>query len=77
MVMQLLPSLIGHTNMSTSNGHSGGKTIAWDRPKLNRFKKALKEVKLDHLPSSFTFDGHEFDFRYAAYLVEYLEERLK
>lgn len=62
--------------MSTSNSHTTGKTITWDRPMLKRFKDALSDA-LGQSSTTFVFDGHEFVISYAKYLIEYLESRLK
>lgn len=62
--------------MASSNGHTAGKTITWDRPMLNRFKMAINKAK-GMKGDTFTFDGHEFVIGYAEYLAAYLDERLK
>jgi hypothetical protein len=49
--------------------------INWDRPMLERFKKAYAATPNDpnHV---FVFDGHEFLRSYAKYLIEFLESKL-
>lgn len=47
--------------------------IEWTRPKLTRFKAALKRAGDNEC---FIFEGHEFVVAYARYLVTYLEEKL-
>lgn len=52
--------------------------ITWDRPKLERFKRALA-AHFDQggdRESTFTFEGHEFVAGYAYYLIEYLSREL-
>jgi hypothetical protein len=55
------------------------KTINWTREMLDRFKKARQEFmdscRSAGSPSTFTFDGNEFDEGYAKHLIEYLEGR--
>jgi hypothetical protein len=51
--------------------------IAWDRPKLERFKKALEIERPGGRDHVFRFEGHDFLVCYAEYLVEYLEGVLK
>lgn len=48
----------------------------WDRPKLERFKKALEAARPNGRDSAFQFDGADFLVSYAGYLVEYLEGKL-
>lgn len=48
-------------------------TINWDRPMLERFKRAYNDTKGFPPSYVFTFDGHEFVKSYAKYLIEYLE----
>lgn len=62
--------------MSHSNGHATGKTVSWSKPKLKRFKTAYQHAKDKEL-ADFTFEGSEFDLKYAKYLIEYLEEHFK
>ncbi len=52
-----------------------GKTINWNRPMLERFKKAYSEAAGND-NSIFIFDGYEYVKGYARYLIEYLESRL-
>lgn len=47
--------------------------VVFDRPKLEMFKLAHAAAK----GAEFTFDGHQFDVKYALYLIEFLEEKLK
>jgi hypothetical protein len=49
--------------------------INWDRPKLERFKKAYEKAIVDGARpnDTFVFDGNEFVVQYAKYLIEYLE----
>ena len=47
-------------------------TIAWTRSKLVKFKKAYVDAK----EMDFLFEGHEFHYDYATYLIEYLQEEL-
>ncbi len=47
-------------------------TIAWTRPMLERFKVAWACAD----GKNFTFDGYEFDSRYAKYLIEHLDANL-
>jgi hypothetical protein len=49
--------------------------IAFDRPKLDRFKLIITkadEAKVETV----MFDGNEYDVAYGKYLVEYLETKL-
>ena len=50
--------------------------IVWDRPKLERFKRAYKAARLQSGSDVFQFDGHEFVLDYAKYLIEYLDSEL-
>ncbi len=54
------------------NNVVGSNSITWTLPKLERFKKAHKTA-VDASQETFTFEGHEFVPRYAAYLIEYLD----
>ena len=47
-------------------------TIAWDRAKLERFRKAYKDA-LEKPGDVFAFDGHQFVASYARYLIQYLD----
>ena len=51
------------------------KMIAWDRPMLERLKKAL-DVAVVTGKDTFMFEGNEFVVAYAKYLIEYLETKL-
>lgn len=48
--------------------------IEWDREKLEKFKEAYYLAALGR--GDFEFDGREFDFAYAGYLIEYLDSKL-
>jgi hypothetical protein len=52
------------------------KSINWDRPMLERFKKAHADAVAKKV-TKFTFDGNEFLVAYAKYLIQYLEGVLK
>ena len=49
------------------------KTVAWNRPRLSRFKKTYEKHKAETV---FVFEGSEFSPAYAKYLIEYLEQQL-
>jgi hypothetical protein len=51
------------------------ETVSFDRPTLNRFKKAYAKAP-DDKDASFTFDGREYVKAFAKYLIEYLESQL-
>ncbi len=60
--------------------NSGVKTIHFDEPMLKRFKTAYdvglaKNPDIAKNPSGhiFVFEGNEFVYSYAKYLIEYLE----
>ena len=48
-------------------------TIAWNLPKLARFKKAYHSATGE----TFVFEGHEFVVEYARFLIEYLSTAFK
>ena len=50
----------------------GRPSISWDRPKLERFKKAYDDTKGFADDYVFMFDDHQFVRSYAKYLIEYL-----
>jgi hypothetical protein len=51
-------------------------TVSWDRPKLDRFKKALNAHYLARKgEETFRFEGNDFVPAYARYMVEFLERR--
>ena len=50
------------------------RTVPWDRPKLERLKKAYAGNKSEDM---FWFEGERYVSRYAKYLIEYLEKELK
>ena len=54
------------------------KTVAFDRPKLARLKRAyearLKETS--DATETFRFEGNEYVIGYAKYLIEYLDKEL-
>jgi hypothetical protein len=50
-------------------------TIEWTPERLGRFTVALQMAPSN--ASVFTFEGHDFDKSYAAYLIEYLEKQFK
>jgi hypothetical protein len=50
-------------------------TITWDRPMLERFRKAYAKAAASK-DDVFTFDGHDFVLGYAKSLIEYLDGRL-
>ena len=53
------------------------RVIEWDRPKLERFKKVYSAAVAQRTNDDvFEFDGHEFNIKYAKYLIEYLDSRL-
>ena len=57
-----------------------GEIITWNRAKLKKFSKAFSKAVKDSNNDStcvFKFDGHEFLIGYAAYLITYLESKLK
>ncbi len=50
-------------------------TITWDLVALEKFRKAYQRaMKAGHY--EFTFQDNVFYFRYAEYLIAYLDERL-
>ena len=49
--------------------------VTWDRPKLERLKRAYKQAQ-EQGHTQFTFDAAPVLVAYAKYLIEYLEERL-
>jgi hypothetical protein len=57
----------------TNRDPSTGTVIAWTRPMLERFKVVNAQ---HHKGETFRFDGNEFDWGYAKYLIEYLEGNL-
>lgn len=50
------------------------EVVGWDREKLEKFKEAYYLAALGR--GDFEFDGREFDFAYAGYLIEYLDSKL-
>jgi len=50
-------------------------SITFDRPKLERLKKAYAKVKSDDI--IFTFDGRDYLGGYAKYVIAYLETQLR
>lgn len=54
-----------------------GELIMWDRPKLERLKRALAKAVATAPTDEFEFEGHTFVIGYAVYLIEYLEVMLK
>jgi hypothetical protein len=51
------------------------KMIAFDKPKLARFKEAYSQASRK-AQSSFQFEGDTFVSNYAKYLIEYIEGSL-
>jgi hypothetical protein len=54
-------------------------SVAWTRPKLRRFKRALDAETRDNGlegGETITFEGVEYTAMFAAYLIEYLDARL-
>lgn len=51
-------------------------TIRWDKPMRERLRKAYKKAT-DAGFDSFVFDDNEYLTRYAKYLLEYLDMKLK
>lgn len=51
------------------------KMISWDRPMLERLKKAYDVARVT-AKDTFMFEGNEFVIGYAKYLIEYLETKL-
>jgi hypothetical protein len=50
--------------------------VSFDRAKLKRFKTAHKKAK-EEGKDMFVFEEKEYDFKYAQYMIEYLESRMK
>lgn len=50
--------------------------LEFDRPKLERLKKAQEEA-IASGQVVYVFEGHRLLVRYAKYVIEYLEDRLK
>lgn len=64
--------------ISNLENAEGSKTFVWTRKKLEEFKKLVERVSKDKKPTdSFIYENHIFVIRYAKYLIEYLEQRLK
>ena len=62
--------------MSTTNGHAAGKTVSWTKSKVKNFRTIIAHAEESKL-ETFTFDGNEYDLKYAKYLLEYLEDHFK
>lgn len=62
--------------MSHTNGHTTGKTVSWTKSKVKNFRTIIAHAQEKKL-ETFTFDGNEYDLKYAKYLLEYLEGRFK
>lgn len=62
-------------SFETPSVSGGGKVTNFDRPKLERLKKAMARAKRDNSPS-FKLDDDEYLVTYAQYIVEYLDGRL-
>jgi len=52
------------------------QTINWTADMLKRLKAAHHKA-VSSRADQFVFDGHDFDTRYAKYLIEYLEPKFK
>lgn len=52
------------------------ETVQFDRPTLERFKKAYDRAKMNPLTDVFEFEGKKYVLGYAKYLIEFLDERL-
>ena len=68
----MVGSRLNHQNESGDINVSDMDSIAWTRSKLVRFKKVYAEAN----EMDFLFEGHEFHYDYATYLIEYLQEEL-
>lgn len=55
-------------------------TIEWTRPKLKKFRQEFFKAMIQNggdTDKTFSFEDHEWVIGYAAYLIQYLDERLK
>jgi hypothetical protein len=55
---------------------SNGMNIKFDESMREQFRKAYKAA-LKAGSAQFVFDGNDYDLRYAGYLLEYLDMKLK
>ena len=62
--------------MPDSNGHAAGKTVSWTKSKVKNFRTIIAHAEASKL-ETFTFDGNEYDLKYAKYLLEYLGDHFK
>jgi hypothetical protein len=51
------------------------KIINWNKPMLERFRKAYQKAVAEKV-DTFMFDGNEFVVGYAKYLIQYLDSAL-
>lgn len=62
----------------SENGHKATSTVNFDRPKLERLKKALADAKAGGAKRHdvFTFEGEQYVVAYAGYVIEHVDKTL-